>query len=107
MTARWLQRALDDAVEAAAYIAGDRPLAAASWRNGLIEIVERVSVFPYSGRIVPEHGKAELREVIHADFRIIYLLRGEQIIVLSVRHARRRLRKRDLREWIGEADGEK
>ncbi|HEX6373387.1 MAG TPA: type II toxin-antitoxin system RelE/ParE family toxin [Longimicrobium sp.] len=67
MTARWLQRALDDAVEAAAYIAGDRPLAAASWRDGLIELVERLSVYPQSGRMVPESGNPELREAIHAD----------------------------------------
>jgi plasmid stabilization system protein ParE len=106
MMVRWRQRALDDAVEAAAYIAGDRPLAAASWREGLIEIVERLSVFPHSGRMVPEQGKPELREVIHADFRVIHLLRGEQIIVLAIRHARRRLKKRDLRGWIKEAEGE-
>jgi toxin ParE1/3/4 len=93
-------------VEAAAYIAGDRPLAAASWRNGLIEIADRLSVFPRSGRMVPETGKPELREVIYADYRVIYLLRGEQIIVLAVRHARRRLKKRDVREWIKAADGE-
>ncbi len=74
--------------------------------TGWIELVERLSVFPQSGRIVPEQAKPELREVIHADFRVIHLLRGEQIIVLAVRHARRRLKKRDLGAWINDADGE-
>jgi plasmid stabilization system protein ParE len=56
--------------------------------------------------MVPESGNPELREAIHADFRVIYLHRGEQIVVLAVRHARRRLRKRELREWLKAADGE-
>jgi toxin ParE1/3/4 len=106
MTARWLQRALDNAVEAAAFIARDRPLAAASWREGLIDLVERLTVFPLSGRVVPEGGNPELREVIHADFRVFYLLRDEQIVGLSIRHARRRLTRRHLREWTREADEE-
>lgn len=72
----------------------------------MIEIVERLAVVPNSGRIVPEFGTPELREAIHADCRILYLLRDEQIIVLGVRHARRRLRERDVREGIGEADSE-
>jgi plasmid stabilization system protein ParE len=102
MRVRWLQRALEGAAEAAKYIAVDRPRAAARWREGLIDTAERIAAFPLSGRIVPEAEKPELREVIYADYRIIYLL-GEPPVVVAVHHCRRRLSKRKLRGWIREA----
>ena len=40
----------------------------------IIAQVERLSDFPESGRMVPEFGIANLREIIHAPFRIVYRL---------------------------------
>ena len=56
--------------------------------NGLLkEIItqiERLAGFPESGRIVPEFGIANLREIIHAPFRIVYRLDGNKIKIVRV-----------------------
>ena len=102
MSIQWLQRALDDAAEAAAYIAADRRAAAARWREGLIDVAGRIACYPASGRQVPEMRLPEMREVIYSNFRVIYLVADVPVIV-AVRHCRRRLKKRDVQAWAREA----
>lgn len=53
--------------------------------------VERLAEFPESGRVVPEFGVAQLREIIHRPFRIVYRLDGEQVRVVRVWRAERRM----------------
>jgi toxin ParE1/3/4 len=40
----------------------------------IITHVEQLADFPESGRIVPEFGLVQLREIIHPPFRIVYRL---------------------------------
>ncbi|NTW17345.1 MAG: type II toxin-antitoxin system RelE/ParE family toxin, partial [Syntrophaceae bacterium] len=40
----------------------------------IIAQIERLSAFPESGRIVPEFGIVNLREIIFSPFRIVYRL---------------------------------
>ncbi|MGA9771887.1 MAG: type II toxin-antitoxin system RelE/ParE family toxin [Blastocatellia bacterium] len=42
--------------------------------------------FPLSGRVVPEYNKAQIREVIEGQYRIIYYIKPDQINVLAVIH---------------------
>jgi toxin ParE1/3/4 len=102
MRNRWLQRALDEAAAAAAYIAEDRRNAAGRWREGLIDVSERIARYPESGRAVPELDRSDLREVIYGSFRVIYML-ADGPVILAVRHSRRRLTKRELRDWMKDA----
>ncbi|HLM67186.1 MAG TPA: type II toxin-antitoxin system RelE/ParE family toxin [Longimicrobium sp.] len=102
MKARWLQRALDDSVDAAAYIAADRPGVASSWREGLIDVADRIAAFPESGRMVPELESPQMRELLYTSFRVIYVLAKPPVIV-AVRHSRRLLKKRELLKWGREA----
>ena len=46
--------------------------------------VERLADFPESGREVPEFGLAQLREVIHPPFRIVYRLDEARVRVVRV-----------------------
>jgi toxin ParE1/3/4 len=103
MRTRWLQRALDDSVDAAAYIAADRPGTAGLWREGLIDLAHRIARFPGSGRMVPEIGSPRMREVLYSSFRVIYVPADPPIIV-AVRHSRRHLTKRELLQWAKEAE---
>lgn len=50
----------------------------------IITQIERLAGFPESGRIVPEFGIANLREIIHAPFRIVYRLDGNRIRVIRI-----------------------
>jgi toxin ParE1/3/4 len=58
----------------------------------IISQVERLADFPESGRIVPEFGIANLREIIHAPFRIVYRLDGNKIMIVRVWRSERILK---------------
>ena len=53
--------------------------------------VGRLAEFPESGREVPEFGLAQLREVIHPPFRIVYRLDEERVRVVRVWRSERLL----------------
>ena len=54
--------------------------------------VERLADFPESGRVVPEFGVAQLREIIHPPFRIVYRLDGDRVRVVRVWRGERQMR---------------
>jgi plasmid stabilization system protein ParE len=51
----------------------------------------QIATFPFSGRMVPEYELNEVREIIEAPYRIIYLVQPEndQIEMLAVIHSAR------------------
>lgn len=86
----WTPLALERVEEAAGYVAGERPEAARRWARSLFSVVGRLESFPEGGRLVPElPHRRDLREVIHAGYRVIYRVEPEQVSVLTVRHGRR------------------
>jgi toxin ParE1/3/4 len=98
----WSPLAIDRAHEAAAYIAGDKPEAALRWLEGLFRIIDSLEMFPQSGRLVPEIGLPEFREVIYRrSYRVIYRVEKTRISVLTVRNCARLL---DIEELNGEAE---
>ena len=50
----------------------------------IISQVERLADFPESGRMVPEFGITNLREIIHAPFRIVYRFDGSSVRVIRI-----------------------
>lgn len=50
----------------------------------VLNLVERLTDFPESGRIVPEFGVVHLREIIHPPFRIVYRLDHFQVRIVRV-----------------------
>jgi len=51
----------------------------------LIVRSERLAAFPEMGRIVPEFQRADLREIVHRSYRIIYRVKTEGQCVEVVR----------------------
>jgi plasmid stabilization system protein ParE len=83
----WSPLAIDHAHEAAAYIAGDKPDAALRWLDGLFEVTDRLEMFPESGRIVPEIGLPEFREVVYRKaYRVIYRIEKTRVSILTIRN---------------------
>jgi addiction module RelE/StbE family toxin len=90
----WARRARRDLHEIGDFIARDKPKAAARWVNRILDAVERVAVLPNSGRAVPEIGRDDIREIILEDYRIIYQIYDDRIIVLTVFEGHMRLSER-------------
>lgn len=87
----WSPLATAKVQEEAEYIAKERPGAALGWAEGIFEAAEPLARFPNQGRIVPELGKPEYRELIHDGYRILYRVDRDRIVILTVRHGRRLL----------------
>jgi plasmid stabilization system protein ParE len=85
----WSPLAERRAVEAVDYIAQDRPQAAAAWLDELLTRVASLKRFAKRGRVVPEIGKPAYREIFQHPYRIIYRVDATQVVVLSLRPARR------------------
>ena len=58
----------------------------------MITQIERLADFPESGRVVPEFEMANLREIIHPPFRIVYRLDANKIRVVRVWRSERLLK---------------
>ncbi len=83
----WSPLAIERAYEPATYIASDKPQAALRWLDGLFEVTDRLEMFPESGRIVPEIGLPEFREVVYGKaYRVIYRVEETRVSILTVRN---------------------
>jgi len=58
----------------------------------VLTAVERLADFPESGRVLPEFGVPQLREVIHPPFRIVYRLDKDRVRVVRAWRSERLLR---------------
>jgi plasmid stabilization system protein ParE len=63
----------------------------------LFDAVEQLIDFPESGRVVPEVGAREVRELIFGAYRVFYRV-GSSVEVLSVRHGSQLLRADEVHE---------
>lgn len=50
----------------------------------IVDAVLRLADFPENGRVVPEFDLAQLREIIHAPFRVVCQLDDERVRVVRV-----------------------
>lgn len=80
----WTERALRDLRDIASYIASGDPAAAERWVGKLLAAAERAVRFPYSGPVVREKGREDLRQILVRGYRIVYLVGEKQVSVLSV-----------------------
>ena len=86
----WSPLAIDRAEEIAKFIADDRPVAATKWVDQLFTETAKLTQFSRSGRMVPEVGREEMRELIFDAVRVVYRLEEKQIVILTLRHQRQR-----------------
>jgi toxin ParE1/3/4 len=59
---------------------------------GIFSRVERLAIYPRSGRIVPEFGVDRLREIIYPPFRIVYRLDTDCIRVVRIWRSERQFK---------------
>ena len=94
----WSPLAISRVLEAAEYIAWDKPGAAAAWAVDVFDAVQRLAEFPRSGRIVQELGRPDVRELWHGNYRVIYRIENERILILTARHGQQLLDLNELEQ---------
>ena len=87
----WTGPALDDLARIKGHVERFDPRAAEALAARLKEAVHRLRDHPLSGLIVPESASRWLREVIVAPYRIVYVVKDRNVLVLRVWHGRRDL----------------
>ena len=96
MKTQWSPLAVERISEIAGYIAQDSPVAAEKWIHSIFSRVEQVKDFSQSGRFVPEINRKDIRELIIANYRIIYRIETRVVSILTVRHSRQILPDEDI-----------
>jgi plasmid stabilization system protein ParE len=96
MKVAWSYVALGNLIEANKYISSENPEAARKVINDIYVTGNKIKEFPEKGRIVPEIRRKNVREVFCFEYRIIYRIEARRIFILTVRHMKQRLKKKDI-----------
>src|SRR6185503_5307997 len=81
----WSEPALDDLRSLTSFIAEDNPPAAERMGLAILERTRHLAEHELLGRIVPEAGRKQIRELIERPYRIIYRVDAQHKTVEIVR----------------------
>jgi toxin ParE1/3/4 len=82
----WSPSSLDDIDAIAAYISRDSVYHASLFIDRLFKATDRLKQHPLSGRVIPEIGNQNCREIIYGSYRIMYLVEKNNIMITGVIH---------------------
>ena len=91
MTVFWTNAALDHLLALRDFLSTTSAAYAERTVDRLLRRGDQIADFPRSGRMVPEYGRADVREVIERPYRILYRIGPKRIEVLAVLHGARPL----------------
>ncbi len=83
----WADPAISDLDGIHEYISRDSEIYADSVLSEIFDSVDRLVLYPESGRTVPELGDGDTREIIVGSYRIMYDKQGDLVRILTVLHA--------------------
>lgn len=89
-TLRWSSRAARDLRRIRGYISMDDSAAAQRWVDDVLVRLRHLSHMPRSARIVPELELPHVREAIVGPYRLVYAINGDDMVMLTLFHSRRR-----------------
>jgi len=96
MNITWTREAGENLVDIEDFIARDSAERAITFVDAVIDHAEAILVDnPRSGRVVPEIGYSDMRELIYRGYRIVYRLKGDTMAILTVFEGHRLLRLRE------------
>lgn len=93
----WSPLARERVLKIVEQIRWDKPMAASRWLKRLLAEVETLPEMPRRCRVVPELERADVRELLFGNYRVIYRIEEEALVILTVRHGRRLLDLDELR----------
>ena len=92
----WSKPARDDLHAIYEYIALDSKFYAKNTIRNIVERASKVSATPGIGRVVPELGEENIREVFIYSYRIIYQILPSKLTILAVVHGYRNIQDEDI-----------
>lgn len=98
MKIEWTEPSLSDLESIRDYIGKGSEYYATRFIEKIIEAVESLERFPEMGRNVPEAEEKNIRELVFYNYRIIYRVETERVLILTVIHGARNLSQRP-RPW--------
>lgn len=82
----WTEAAWSDLEAAADYIAKDSPAYARAFVAEIKQAARSLTSLSERGRIVPEIGRPDTREIFPSGYRLIYRVSGDAVTILGVIH---------------------
>ncbi|MFA5805169.1 MAG: type II toxin-antitoxin system RelE/ParE family toxin [Melioribacteraceae bacterium] len=92
----WTKEALIRLQEIEESISRDNAIAAVEFVDKLISVAETLISNPKKGRVVPELSLENIRELIHKNYRIVYLVKKSSIDILTVFEGHQLLKKEEI-----------
>jgi len=92
----WTEAAWSDLEAAADYIAKDSPRYAAAFVREVRDSARTLGRFSERGRMVPEFGLSEFRELLVRSYRLVYTMKTDTVYILGFIHG-----ARDPANWRG------
>lgn len=89
----WSKEAAEDLEAIAAYIARDSAYYASALVREMLDASDSLGMFFERGRIVPELGKENVRELFVREYRLIYSVERTRILVVGIIHGKRNIVK--------------
>jgi plasmid stabilization system protein ParE len=80
--------ALEECID---FIAQDDPQVAIEWSKHILDRCDQIANYPKSGRVVPEIGLVQIRELIDGNYRIVYEMSDKQVIILLIWSSRKKM----------------
>ena len=80
----WTETAKQDLQAVRQYVVADNPAAAKRWIERLRERARNALHPPLAGRKVPEFSRDDIRELIDGNYRIVYQVSADRLVVPTV-----------------------
>ena len=81
---RWTDQAVEDLRSIRLFIERDSPRYGRLVAERLYDATSQIELFPYSGRMVPDLNREDLRELIVGDYHIVFPVDGEVVFLLTI-----------------------
>jgi len=89
----WSNPAKDDLKKIHNYIAKDSKFYAIKVSQEFVEKSENLKDFSKMGRVVPEIGNSNIRELLVYSYRLIYEISSDKIEIIAIIHGRQEFHK--------------
>ena len=99
MKLEWTEPSLLDMENLRDYIAKDSEYYAARFIARIIEAAETLPQFPLVGRAVPEAADETIRELLFQNYRIMYRVETDRVLILTVIHGSRNIEQIQPKPW--------